>query len=129
MNIDYHDRHFRSVASAGGGGGGDVGAGTHFHYRQAGGVVWATYRGGGVAFGTPTAVVGPGGALDVRHGHVSAGGAFRTGRCRSTPEVLPDGRLRLRESWQWTEGGEGGGESVIEEVPPPGRGRPGREPR
>ncbi len=32
------------------------------------------------------------------------------------PEVLPDGRLRLREVWQWTSGDLSQGESVVEEV-------------
>jgi hypothetical protein len=115
MHIDYNDRHFRSVASTGGG---DVDGDTCFHYRQVGDVVWATYHGGGVAFGTLTAAVLPDGTLDMRYQQVSRNGTIKTGRCVSTPEVLPDGRLRLHESWRWTEGGDGAGESRIEEMPP-----------
>ena len=36
--------------------------------------------------------------------------------CRSVPEVLADGRLRLHETWSWTEGGEGAGTSTVEEM-------------
>ncbi len=32
------------------------------------------------------------------------------------PEILPDGRLRLHEHWEWTNGAQGRGESIIEEV-------------
>jgi hypothetical protein len=32
------------------------------------------------------------------------------------PEVLPDGKIRLRENWQWTSGDFSEGESVIEEI-------------
>src|SRR5688572_18429055 len=107
MSINYNDRHFRSVASSGGG---DVDAETRFHYRQEGVIVWATYRCGGVAFGTLTALVLPDGKLDMRYQQVSRDGIIKTGRCLSTPEVLADGRLVLRESWRWTEGGDGSGE-------------------
>lgn len=58
------------------------------------------------------------GRLDMRYQQVSTVGTIKTGRCVSVPEVLPDGRLRLRESWRWTEGGDGSGESTIEEVSP-----------
>jgi hypothetical protein len=113
MSLSYDNRFFRSVANVGGG---DVDGDTCFHYRQEGHVVWATYQGGGVAFGTLTALVLPDGKLDMRYQQVSKDGAIKTGRCLSTPEVLPDGRLRLHESWRWTEGGDGAGESLIEEV-------------
>ena len=116
MRIDYNNRYFRSVGDVDGG---DVDADTLFHYRQEGEVVWATYRGGGVALGTLTALVLPDGKLDMRYQQVSKDGIIKTGRCLSTPEILADGRLRLHESWSWIEGGVGAGESRIEEVAPP----------
>ncbi len=114
MRINYNDRYFRSVANLGGG---DVDAETIFHYRQEGEIVWATYRGGGVAFGTLTALVLPDGKLDMSYQQVSRDGIIKTGRCLSTPEILSDGRVRLHESWSWTEGGDGAGESQVEEIP------------
>lgn len=39
-----------------------------------------------------------------------------TGRCLSTPEYLPDGRIQLYEKWQWTSGDQSAGESIVEEV-------------
>ena len=111
--INYNDRYFRSIGNVAG----DVDANTLFHYRQEDNVVWATYRGGGVAFGTLTALVLPDGRLDMRYQQVSKDGTIKTGRCWSTPEMLPDGRVRLHESWSWTEGGAGAGESCIEEIP------------
>lgn len=116
MRINYNNRHFRSVANAEAG---DVDSDTHFHYRQEGDVVWATYHGGGVAFGTLMAMVRADETLDMRYQQVSRTGTIKTGRCISTPEILPDGRLRLHESWRWTEGGDGSGESTIEELPQP----------
>ena len=40
-----------------------------------------------------------------------------TGLCRSRLEILPDGRYRLHEEWQWTSGDKSRGTSMIEEVP------------
>lgn len=110
--MNYDGRTFRSVGQASG----DVDGDTTFHYRQTGDVVWATYHGGGVAYGTLIAVVLTDGQLDMRYQQVSATGAIKTGRCRSTPSLLGDGRIRLHETWEWTEGGDGTGESQIEEV-------------
>lgn len=112
--INYDGRIFQSVRNDPNG---DVGFGTRFEYRQEGSMVWATYRGGGVALGTLVATVGDNGQLDMRYQHVTADGTIKTGRCQSMPEVLPDGRLRLAEAWVWTEGGTGIGASTIEEVP------------
>lgn len=113
MGIDYDDRTFASIANSAAG---DVGSGTLFHYRQQGDVVWATYEGGGIAFGTLIARVLKDGALDMRYQHVTVDGVIKAGRCSSQPEILVDGRIRLHERWQWTEGGTDAGESMIEEV-------------
>jgi hypothetical protein len=78
--------------------------------------VWATYHGGGIAFGMLIAKADAAGGLDMRYQHLNAAGELMTGLCRSTPEVLPDGRLRLREAWQWTSGDGSRGESMIEEL-------------
>ena len=58
------------------------------------------------------------GALDMRYAHVNAEGHLMTGECRSTPDLLPDGRLRLHERWQWTSGDRSAGESIVEELDP-----------
>lgn len=112
-DIDYDGRVFCSVSNAAGG---DVGSATRFQYHQTGRFVWATYAGGAVAFGTLLATVCDDGCLDMRYQHVTTAGERKAGRCRSTPDLLPDGRVRLRERWEWTEGGVGSGESVVEEV-------------
>ena len=111
--IDYDDRHFASMTNSETG---DVGSGTTFHYRQRGDIVWATYEGGAVALGTLIARVQRDGSLEMRYQHVTPDGAIKTGKCLSRPEILVDGRIRLHEQWQWTEGGSEAGESVIEEV-------------
>ena len=113
MSIDYHNRRFRPVDTTDNG---EVGGGTLFHYRQSGDVVWATYDGGGVLLGTLVATADVQGRLDMRYCHVNTAGQLMTGECRTEPELLPDGRLRLHERWRWTCGDQSEGESVVEEV-------------
>ena len=72
--------------------------------------------GGKVRFGTLIARLQAGDVLDMRYQHVNAHGQFMAGECRSVPSVLPDGRLRLDETWRWTTGDRSSGRSVVEEV-------------
>lgn len=111
--INYNERTFAAVSNSEGG---EVSSETIFHYRQQGNVVWATYAGGEVAFGTLVAKALGDGSLDMRYSHVNLRGELMTGVCRSTPEVLPDKRLRLHERWRWTCGDFSEGESVVEEI-------------
>jgi hypothetical protein len=113
MAIDYDDRVFQSMSNSAAG---DVGAATTFHYHQRDDVVWATYEGGAVAQGTLVARVLKDGSLDMRYQHVTTNGEIKAGRCASRPEILVDGRIRLYENWQWTEGGTESGESIVEEI-------------
>ena len=111
--ISYDGRRFQSVENTANG---EVSGATTFAYRQRADIVWATYEGGGIAFGTLVATVDEAGGLDMRYSHVNDAGELRTGVCESTPEVLADGRLRLHERWRWTSGDESKGTSTLEEV-------------
>lgn len=113
MKIDYNGRRFGSVKNSAGG---DVGRDTVFDYRQSGDIVWAEYSGGEIVRGQLIAKADAAGVLDMRYQHVNGRGELMTGVCRSTPELLPDGRIRLNERWQWTSGDRSAGESVIEEI-------------
>lgn len=114
MNISYDGRTFAHVNNSETG---EVGDGTLFYYHQDGDLVWAEYGGGQIRFGTLVAKVLDDRSLDMRYQHLNAKGELMTGVCRSTPELLPDGRLRLHEKWRWTSGDLSSGESVIEETP------------
>lgn len=106
----------RTFATASNTPNGDAGDATRFEYRQQGARVWATYRGGRVRFGSLVAVGDSQGRLDMRYQHVGHDDTFRTGLCLSVPELLPDGRVRLTEEWQWTNGDRSRGRSIVEEV-------------
>jgi hypothetical protein len=111
--INYHDRYFAPIATSDNG---EASKDTVFHYRQDGSIVWATYQGGPIRFGSLIARVDADGSLEMRYQHINASGEFLHGKCRSWPEVLEDGRLRLYERWEWLSGDGSKGESVIEEI-------------
>jgi hypothetical protein len=111
--VSLDNRLFLSAANTPNG---DCNVETRFRYRQHGARVWATYAGGRVQFGSLVAIADQHGKLDMRYHHVDDAGRLRTGKCRATPELLPDGRMRLHEEWQWTNGDLSAGRSVVEEV-------------
>ena len=110
--INYDDRFFRSVENSGNG---EVSAQTRFAYHQEGSYLWATYSGGSVVLGQLLGEVRGDGQLSFRYHHYNSAGEYRSGQCNSTPELLPDGRIRLHERWQWTNGDLSSGTSVVEE--------------
>lgn len=111
--INYDSRKFRSVENSATG---EVSGETVFQYYQSGSLVHAEYRGGEIVFGTLIAIMAGDGSLDMRYQHLNRRGELMTGLCRSTPQILPDGRIRLHERWQWTSGDRSSGESIIEEL-------------
>lgn len=113
MKINYNGKKFRSVSNSPTG---EVSSQTVFHYHQLGELVWAEYSGGEIVRGNLIATCDQQGVLDMRYHHVNIRGELMTGTCRSTPELLPDGRIRLHEKWQWTSGDRSTGESIVEEI-------------
>jgi hypothetical protein len=111
--LDYNNRFFAGVANSGYG---DFTVQTAFHYRQEGAVVWGTYKGGGVLFGTLIATIDESGCLETRWQYVSKTRELKAGTCLCVPEILPDGRLRLHQVWYMTMGGQAEGTSMIEEL-------------
>lgn len=113
MTTNLNNRKFSSVANTDNG---DVGSQTVFYYRQQGELVWAEYSGGSIRRGNLIARWIEENVLEMRYQHISTDDEFKTGRCLSRPEVLPDGRLRMHEEWQWTSGDGSLGTSIIEEI-------------
>ncbi|MEZ5344737.1 MAG: hypothetical protein R2681_04185 [Pyrinomonadaceae bacterium] len=113
QRINYDNKKFASISNSDTG---EVSGETVFCYHQKDNVVTAEYSGGGILSGTLIAICDEDGVLDMRYQHVNQGGDLMTGICRSTPEILEDGRIRLYERWQWTCGDHSKGESIIEEI-------------
>jgi len=112
MRTSYDNRTFRSISNSETG---EVGGDTVFSYHHDGDIVWAEYSGGEIVRGTLIAKVLADDSLDMRYQHINRKGEIMTGVCTSIPETLPDGRIRLHETWQWTTGDLSSGVSVLEE--------------
>ena len=56
------------------------------------------------------------GMLAFCYQHLNRKKEIRTGRCLSTPEIMQDGRIRLTERWEWTNGDMSQGTSTIDEI-------------
>lgn len=111
--IDYDGRSFRSAApETATGNGAPVG-----RYHQEGDTVWAEFSGGAVVRGYLVGRQAGDGRLDLVYCQVLADERVVSGRCVSTPEILPDGRVRLREDWERFGPGASRGVSYIEEIP------------
>jgi hypothetical protein len=113
MNISYDNKRFASVSTTENG---EVSGETIFQYHQKDDIVWAEYSGGEIVLGNLIATVSENGILDMRYQHVNTHSELMTGICTSTPELLPDGRIRLHEQWKWTSGDLSTGTSTIEEI-------------
>jgi hypothetical protein len=111
--INYNNRTFVSVENTSNG---EVSSKTFFHYKQERNIVTATYSGGEIVRGILIGIVNNDGSLEFRYNHVNIKNEIRGGKCRSNPEILPDGRIRLYEKWQWLDSDFSEGESIIEEV-------------
>lgn len=94
---------------------GQVGRQTRFEYHEEGERIWAEYAGGDVARGY---LVGTraGDTLDFRYVQLRSDATTASGHCTSLVTELPDGRLRLEETWSW-ESHPGSGTSVVEQLP------------
>ncbi len=111
--MNYHNKTFRPVSNTENG---ETSGETVFVYQQTGNILTSGYSGGKIITGHLIGLVDENGYIDMRYHQVNEKGEIMTGICHSTPEVLPDGRIRLHETWQWTSGDLSRGESVLEEV-------------
>ncbi|MCM3588822.1 n-acetylglutamate synthase [Mesobacillus maritimus] len=111
--IQYNGRRFVSVKNTDNG---EVSSQTIFEYKQEGNILFANYSGGEIVKGTLIGIVKGDGSLVFRYNHVNIQNQIRGGHCISSPETLPDGRIRLHEKWQWLDEEQTEGNSVIEEI-------------
>lgn len=89
---------------------------TLFHYKQIGNILTAEYRGGKILQGHLIGIVNNDGEIDGHYHQINIQGEIMTGICKSKPEILANGKIRLHEDWQWTSGDNSKGNSIIEEI-------------
>jgi len=111
--INYHNKNFRPISNSENG---ETSAETIFHYKQDGNILTSEYAGGKIKKGLLIGIVDKDGKIEMRYSQVNENNDLMTGICVSMPEIMPNGKIRLHESWQWTSGDLSEGNSVIEEI-------------
>ena len=109
----YNEKEFRPVSNTENG---ETSSETIFKYSQTGNVVRANYSGGKIIEGHLIGLVDEFGNIDMRYHQLNILGELMTGKCQSSPEKLPNGKIRLHEQWEWTSGDLSKGVSIIEEI-------------
>ena len=110
--MNYHNKIFRPISNTANG---ETSEQTVFHYKQIGQILTAEYEGGQIQKGHLIGLVDELGNIDMRYHQVNNNGELMTGTCQSTPEILPNGKIRLHERWEWTSGDKSKGTSIIDE--------------
>ena len=112
-DIDYNGRKFVPKMNSKNG---EVNEQTCFFYHQNGNLLWAEYSGGDIRKGSLIGTVLPNGELDFVYHHINQNLQIKTGKCHSIPTVQENGKIELKERWEWTSGDCSRGESLLAEV-------------
>jgi hypothetical protein len=110
--INYDNKTFRPVSNTENG---ETSAETVFVYKQSGHILTSEYSGGKIKKGHLIGLVGANGEIEMCYHQVNDKDELMTGICRSKPEILPNGKIRLHETWKWTSGDHSHGSSMVEE--------------
>lgn len=110
--INYNNKTFRPISNTENG---ETTNETIFYYKQVNNILTSQYSGGKIKYGHLIGLVDSAGNIEMRYHQVNDKDELMTGICKSTPEILKNGKIRLHESWEWTSGDKSKGESIIEE--------------
>ena len=111
--VNYNNKVFKPVSNTENG---ETSNQTTFFYKQEGNILTAEYSGGKILKGHLIGLVDENGYIDMRYHQVNNKGLLMTGKCKSNPEILENGKIRLHENWEWTSNDKSKGESIIEEI-------------
>lgn len=111
--MNYNNRKFSPVENSENG---ETTAETIFEYKQQGNILTSEYKGGEIISGHLIGLVDDFGNIEMRYHQVNKKGELMTGICSSTPEIMPNGKIRLYEEWRWTSGDMSEGKSILEEL-------------
>jgi hypothetical protein len=111
--MNYHDKKFKMVSNSYNG---EVSTDIIFHYHQVGHMIHCTYSGGYILLGHLIGRVENDFSINLNYHQINVRNEISTGICHSMPEILPNGKIRIHEKWQWTSGDLSEGVSILEEI-------------
>ncbi|HEX7756553.1 MAG TPA: hypothetical protein VF421_14480, partial [Niabella sp.] len=106
--IDYNNRTFKPIKNTENG---ETSNETVFHYKQNGKILTSEYSGGRIKSGHLIGLVDSEGNIEMRYHQINDKDELMTGTCKSSPEILANGKIRLHEVWEWTSGDKSNGKS------------------
>lgn len=110
-SLNLNGKRFHSLKNSENG---EVSSRTVFKYNQRGKIIWGTYEGGAIQFGTLSGVM-KGNKLYFTYQHENEEGELMTGKCETRVERV-NGKIELHEEWEWTCKDYSKGTSILEEV-------------
>ncbi len=110
--VNYNGKIFRPVVNSENG---ETSNETVFIYQQIDNILTSEYSGGKIIKGHLIGLVDENGNIEMRYHQVNQKGELMTGKCKSVPEILENGKIRLHETWEWTSGDKSKGQSIIQE--------------
>lgn len=113
MDINYNNKVFKAIKNSSNG---EVSSELIFLYKQNKNILSCSYADGSIVYGHLLGIVKNNGDIELSYHQVNSSNELRTGTCYSTPEVLENGKIRLHEKWQWTNGDLSEGTSILEEL-------------
>lgn len=111
--MNYNGKIFKPILNAENG---ETSSKTAFVYKQSRNILSSAYSGGEIKKGHLIGVVDDLGNIEMVYHQINLNGEIRTGKCKSTPEILENGKIRHHENWEWTSGDFSKGKSILEEV-------------
>jgi GNAT superfamily N-acetyltransferase len=111
--INFNGKRFTTYNNSSNG---EVNNETVFNYHQKGNNIWADYSGGSIVNGYLLGSTNKNGELEFNYMHKNTENIIRTGKCNSKPEKMDNGRIKMNEKWEWTNGDKSKGESIIIEI-------------
>ena len=111
--INYNNKSFSPISTSKNS---EVSSETIFTYKQKGNVITSDYSGGKIEKGHLIGIVDALGNITMSYHQISIEGHLMTGTCHSKPEILPNGKIKLHENWQWTSGDMSKGSSILIEI-------------
>ena len=113
MRINYNNKRFKAIENSENG---EISESLIFTYRQDRNLISCNYSGETILQGQLLGTINDKGILHFSYQQINSRGQLKTGTCISTPEILSNGKIRLHEKWQWTNGDKSKGESILEEL-------------
>jgi len=111
--MNYNNKRFRVISNSENG---QVNSSTIFEYKQENNILTCSYSGENIERGHLIGIVTSNGIINMAYHQIDSEGKLMTGKCISTPEQMPNGKIRLHEKWQWTSGDKSSGTSTLEEI-------------